>query len=66
LLAAARAAFERSGEFIEPIYRAEHERAENKICDVLDVQDFAKFSEEGQSMTVDQAIALALETLDEI
>jgi hypothetical protein len=62
VLAAAQIAFERSGKFIEPIYRVEHERAENKIREVLDVEDFAKLSVEARVMTLEQAIALALES----
>ncbi len=62
MLAAAQAAFEQNGEFIEPLYRVEHERATNKIHEVLDAQDFAKFSEEGRTMTVDHVVALALES----
>ena len=61
MLAAAQAAFERSGKFIEPLYSVEHERAQNKIREVLDAQDFAKFSEEGQVMPVEQTVVLALE-----
>jgi tetratricopeptide (TPR) repeat protein len=61
LLAAAQATFERSSEVVEPLYRMELERTENKICEVLDEQDFAKFSAEGRAMTVEQAIAFALE-----
>ncbi len=66
MLAAAQAAFERSGQFIEPLYRVEQARTENKLRERLEAQDFAKFSEEGQAMTVDQAIALAEETMQEI
>ena len=66
MLATAQAAFELSGEFIEPIYRVEHERAENKIRELLDVQDFAKFSAQGRDMVVEEAIALALEPMEEI
>ena len=62
MLAAAQAAFERSGEFINPLYRVEQARVENKIREVWDAQDFAKFSEEGRAMTVEEAVALALET----
>jgi predicted ATPase/DNA-binding XRE family transcriptional regulator len=61
MLAAAQAAFELSGEFIQPLERVEHERAENKIREGLDAQDFAKFLEEGRTMTVEQAVALALD-----
>jgi hypothetical protein len=61
MLAAAQAAFERSAGFIDPLYRVEQARAENKIREVLDAQDFAKFSEEGRAMTLEQAVALALE-----
>ena len=61
LLAAARATFERSGEVVEPLYRIELERTENKIHEVLDEQDFAKFSAEGRAMTVEQAIGFAME-----
>ena len=66
ILAASQAAFELSGKFIEPLYRIEHERAENKIRELLDAQDFAKFSEEGYAITVEQAIALALEPAEEL
>jgi len=66
ILAASQAAFELSGKFIEPLYRIEHERAENKIRELLDAQDFAKFSEEGYAITVEQAIALALEPAKEL
>jgi tetratricopeptide (TPR) repeat protein len=61
MLAAAQAAFERRAGFIDPLYRVEQARVENKIREVLDAQDFAKFSEEGRAMTVEQAVALALE-----
>jgi predicted ATPase/DNA-binding XRE family transcriptional regulator len=64
MLAASRAAFERSGRFIEPLYRVEHERAESRIREVLNAQDFGKFSEEGYAMRVEQVIALALETME--
>jgi predicted ATPase/DNA-binding XRE family transcriptional regulator len=64
ILAAAHRTFEQSGQFIEPLYRVEYERAANKIHEVLDAQDFAKFSEEGQAMTIEQAVALALEPVD--
>jgi predicted ATPase/DNA-binding XRE family transcriptional regulator len=66
MLAAAQAAFEQSGEFINPLYRVVHERTENRIHEALDAQDFARFSAEGQAMTVEQAIALALETVEEM
>jgi predicted ATPase/DNA-binding SARP family transcriptional activator len=66
MLAAAQAAFERSGEFINPLYRIEHERIENKIRGVLGGQDFVKFLEEGQPMTLEQAVTLALEPIEEI
>ncbi len=61
LLAASQAAFELSDEFMEPLYRVEQKRTENRIREVLDAQDFAKFWEEGCGMTIEQAIALALE-----
>ena len=61
MLAAAQAAFERSGDFIEPLYRIEQKRAENKIRERLDAQDFAKLLEEGQVMPVEQTVVLALE-----
>ncbi len=64
MLAASRAAFGRSGRFIEPLYRVEHEHAESRIREVLNEQDFAKFSEEGDAMTVEQAITLTLETVE--
>jgi tetratricopeptide (TPR) repeat protein len=66
MLATAQAAFERSGKFIEPIYRVEHERAENKIREVLGAQDFARFSEEGHTMTIEQAIIIALKPAEEM
>jgi len=62
MLAAAQVAFEQSGEFIEPLYRVEHQRAASKIHEVLDAQDFAKFSEEGRTMAVEHIVALALES----
>jgi predicted ATPase/Tfp pilus assembly protein PilF/DNA-binding XRE family transcriptional regulator len=65
-LAAAQAIFERSKEFIEPLYSIEQERVENKLRERLNAQDFAKFSEEGQAMTVDQAITLALQAVEEM
>jgi predicted ATPase len=65
ILAAAQAAFERSGEFINPLYRVEHERAENKIRDGLNAQDYSKLLEESYAMTIEQAVALALEEIHE-
>lgn len=62
MLAAAQVAFEQSGEFIEPLYHIEHERTTNRFHEVLDAQDFAKFSEEGRMMALDQVVALALES----
>jgi tetratricopeptide (TPR) repeat protein len=62
ILAAAQAAFERSGEFIEPLYRIERQRVENKIREIINQRDFVKLLQEGHSMTVEQAVALALET----
>ena len=65
MLAVARAAFERSGEFINPLYRVEHDRAENKIREGLNAQDFSKLLEESRAMTIEQAIELALRESDE-
>jgi len=65
MLAVARAAFERSGEFINPLYRVEHDRAENKIREGLNAQDFSKLLEESRAMTIEQAVALALEEIHE-
>jgi predicted ATPase/DNA-binding XRE family transcriptional regulator len=64
LLAAGQAAFRRTGDFIDPLYRVEHERLENKVREVLDAQEFVQFSAEGRTMTVEQAVALALEKED--
>jgi predicted ATPase/class 3 adenylate cyclase len=61
LLVAAQAAFEQSGKFINPLYRVEHERAENRIREGLNAQDFSKLLEESYAKTIEQAIALALE-----
>jgi tetratricopeptide (TPR) repeat protein len=63
MLAAAQVAFERSGEFTDPLYRVEHVRTEKKIRELLNVQDVAKLWEEGRTMTVEQAVALALESV---
>ncbi len=60
MLAAAQAAFEGSGEFINPLYRVEHERAENKLREGLNAQDFSKLLEESYGMTIEQAVAFAL------
>lgn len=64
MLAASRATFERSSRFIEPLYRVEHEHTESRIREVLNAQDFTKFSEEGHAMTVEQAITFTLETAE--
>jgi predicted ATPase/DNA-binding XRE family transcriptional regulator len=61
ILAAAQSAFERSSDFIEPLYRNEQERTENKNREVLGDQNFANFYAEGQAMTVEQVVILALE-----
>ena len=61
MLAAAQIAFERSGVFIEPLYRFEYKRVQNKLRDELGAQNFAKLTEEGHDMTLQQAVALALE-----
>jgi len=61
VLAAAQAIFEASKEFIEPLYSIEQKRVENKIREDLNAQDFAKFLEEGHVMTVEQAVAFAVE-----
>jgi tetratricopeptide (TPR) repeat protein len=66
ILAAAQAAFEQSGEFINPLYRVEHERTENKIRELLDAKDFAKLSAESHAMTAEQAIALALDIMEKM
>lgn len=61
MLAAAQTAFERSGAFSNPLYRVEHARAENKLRERLNAQDYSKLLEEGEAMTIEQAVALALE-----
>jgi predicted ATPase/DNA-binding XRE family transcriptional regulator len=66
MLAAAKVAFDRTGEFVDPLDLSEHERAENKIREILQAQDFAASSEEGRAMTLEQAVALALEPAEEI
>lgn len=66
MLTAAQAAFERSAGFIDPLYRMEQARAENKIREVLNARDFEKYSEEGRAMTVERAVAFALETSEGI
>jgi tetratricopeptide (TPR) repeat protein len=63
MFAAAQAALARSGEFIEPFYRVERDRIENKIRDALNAQEVEKLWEEGRAMTIEQAIALALESV---
>jgi hypothetical protein len=63
MLAAAQAAFARSGEFINPLYRVEHERAENRLREGLNAQDLSKLLEESYAMTIEQAVALALEEM---
>ena len=63
MLAAAQAAFAQSGKFINPLYRVVHERAENRIREGLNAQDFSKLLEESSAMTVEQAVALALEEM---
>ena len=65
MLAAAQAAFAQSGKFINPLYRVEHERAENQIREGLNAQDYSKLLEESYAMTIEQAVALALEGIDE-
>ena len=65
LLAAAQAAFERSGELINPLYRAEHKRIGNKLHEAIDMQHFARYWEEGRSMKTEQAVAIALDKADE-
>ena len=61
LWAAAQIAFEQSDKFINPLYRVEHERAENKLRERLNTQKFSKLLEESHAMTMEQAVALALE-----
>ena len=61
ILAASQALFELCGEFVDPLYRVEQERAENRLRKGLDPEDFAKFLERGRAMTVEQAVAFALE-----
>jgi len=65
MLVAAQAAFEQSGKFINPLYRVEHERAENRIREGLNAQDYSKLLEESYAMTIEQAIELALRESDE-
>jgi tetratricopeptide (TPR) repeat protein len=66
MLAASKVTFERNGEVIDPLDRFEQERAENKIREILQAQDFSTSSEEGRAMTVEQAVALALEPAEGI
>jgi predicted ATPase/DNA-binding XRE family transcriptional regulator/Tfp pilus assembly protein PilF len=61
MLAAAQVAFERRGGLIDPLYRMEQARAENRLRERLAPQDFAKFYAEGRAMTFEQAVTLALE-----
>ena len=64
ILAAAQVAFEQSEEFIEPLHRIEHERAEKAARITLGDADFASAWEEGKQMPLEQAIAYALEEYD--
>jgi hypothetical protein len=61
VLGAAQTAFGRSGGFVDPLYRLEQARAENELGELFGMQDIAKFLEEGRTMAVEQAVALALE-----
>ncbi len=65
MLVAAQAAFEQSGKFINSLYQIEHERAANRIREGLNAQDFSKLLEEGYAITIEQAVALALEEIHE-
>jgi vacuolar-type H+-ATPase subunit E/Vma4 len=65
LLAAAQAAFEASGEIIEPFYRAAQERIENATRAALGEDTFEAAWKAGRALTGEQAIAIAMEENDE-
>jgi hypothetical protein len=60
ILSAAQAAFEQSGEFVDPLYSAENGRTEKKIRELLHMSDIAKLWEEGRALMLEQAVTFAL------
>jgi predicted ATPase/class 3 adenylate cyclase len=61
ILAAAQAALEQRGEFSDPLYRVENERAKTRLREGFGDQDFSRLLEQGYAMTLEQVVALALE-----
>lgn len=61
LLAASQAAFERSGRFVDPLYRAAHQRTEESVRTTLGEEAFAAAYTEGKKMSLEDAIKFALE-----
>ena len=64
LLAAAQTAFEASGEIIEPFYRAAQQHIENATRAALGGDTFTTMWGAARTMTLEQAIAFALEETD--
>jgi predicted ATPase/class 3 adenylate cyclase len=60
LLGAAQAAFERSDEFIEPLYHTESTRIENEVRATLGEDVFAATYERSKKMTLNEAMILAM------
>jgi hypothetical protein len=65
MLAASQTAFERSGEFIEPLYRVEQAHTETQARKTLGDARFEATFSEGQKMSLDEAVDLALKIVEE-
>jgi non-specific serine/threonine protein kinase len=63
LLAAAKTAFEASGEIVEPFYHAAQEHIEDATRAALGEEAFAAAWETGKQMSLDEAVAYALKEL---